>query len=628
MGRVRVLRSYWQITAVAAGVIIAGGAGAIVKWPHGWWWLVVVTAAAAAMAPLVLAALSEASQRRREVARTARSALQEMTGTDGSVLPRAENAELEARVHHMVLALPYIHRDEEETIRAHLRAGHPVLLIGTSMVGKTKMAARVIAEEFGSWPVAIPDSKTALADLDAKDISLHDSVVWLDDIDRLIGVGGITDGALRRLVAAGNIVVATIRTGTYEQFRPSSQLRPLEWDVLRIFEHVFVSRDLSEKEKERLATAVEDPGIRDRIDAVGLGEYVGAAGQVTETLKLGATKPDNLGFALVLGAADWRRCGMNRPVPVSVLASLAKSHLDQRRQPRLADQEAFDAALSWATREISPGVSLLHSVGKHSYVIYDYALDLISAEAISIPDTNWTVIISVADDSDLIRLGYTANAYDDLADATREAFAKAAISGHLGAAPMAAFSLGSQLEKQGKPEGAKSSFRRAIDSGYAPAAPMAAISLGILLQSEGDAAGAEATLRQAIDSEDSYLAAKAASNLGAVLEGKGDTAGAETAFRQAIDSGDADIAATAAANLGVLLQRKGDTEGAKTAYRQAIGFGAASMAAFGLGYCWRTKGIPRAPRQPSSRPSTRETLRRHPWPHSAWDWFCTGQGTP
>ena len=46
-----------------------------------------------------------------------------------------------------------------------------MLLIGSSMVGKTKMAARVVAEEFGSWPVVIPDGKTALADLDARDVN-------------------------------------------------------------------------------------------------------------------------------------------------------------------------------------------------------------------------------------------------------------------------------------------------------------------------------------------------------------------------------------------------------------------------------------------------------------------------
>jgi hypothetical protein len=309
----------WPVTFAVVGVIFAGGAGAVAKWPHAWWWLVVVMAVAAAAMPPALAALSQASQRRQEIGRTARAGLQGTTGTDGDKLPAAGTADLEARVHQTVLPVPYIHRDEEDTIRARLRARRPVLLIGSSMVGKTKMAARVIAEEFGSWPVAIPDSKTVLADLEAKDAALQDSVIWLDDIDRLIGAGGITDGALRQLAARGNIIVGTIRAKAYDRFRPSDQLRLPEWDVLSVFEHVFISRDLTQKEQERLARAVDDPDIRDRIRTVGLGEYVGAAAQVTEALKLGAGGTDPVGYALVLAAADWRRCGMTRPMPSSML---------------------------------------------------------------------------------------------------------------------------------------------------------------------------------------------------------------------------------------------------------------------------------------------------------------------
>src|SRR6266702_1730029 len=76
MRRVAGLRSRWprwQVTATAVGVIIAGGAAAVAKWPHAWWWLAVVTAAAAALAPPALAAASQASQRRREDARAARA---------------------------------------------------------------------------------------------------------------------------------------------------------------------------------------------------------------------------------------------------------------------------------------------------------------------------------------------------------------------------------------------------------------------------------------------------------------------------------------------------------------------------------------------------------------------------
>src|SRR6202041_2515264 len=101
--------------------------------------------------------------------RAARSRLQETTGSAERKLPTAQTANLEARVHKSVLPVPYIHRDQEDTIRADLRAGRPVLLIGSSMVGKTKMAARVVTEEFGSWPIAIPDSKSAFAELDAID---------------------------------------------------------------------------------------------------------------------------------------------------------------------------------------------------------------------------------------------------------------------------------------------------------------------------------------------------------------------------------------------------------------------------------------------------------------------------
>ena len=185
--------------------------------------------------------------------------------------------------------------------------------------------------------------------------------------------------------------MGTIRAGAYERFRPSDPLRPPEWDVLCVFEHVFISRNLTPKEQERLAQAVGDPDIRDRIRAVGLGEYVGAAGQVAEALKLGAAgAADSLGYALVMPAAtDWYLCGMTRPVPASVLAHLAEPHLDQRGLARLTDQDAFSTGLAWATRDINPNVSLLQYAGPGAYIIYDYALDLISAQDAPIPSTSW-----------------------------------------------------------------------------------------------------------------------------------------------------------------------------------------------------------------------------------------------
>jgi hypothetical protein len=333
----------WSVTFSIVGVIISGGAAAVAKWPHAWWWLIVVTAVAVIAIPSALAAVSQASQRRLKIDRATRAALQGTTGRTGRRLPTAGTADLETRVHQAVLPIPYIHRDEEKIIRANLHARRPVLLIGSSMVGKTKIGARVIVDEFTSWPVVIPNSKTALADLDSEDVMIQGSVIWLDDIDRLIGAGGITDGALRRLAAAENVIVGTIRARAYDQFRPSDQLRLPEWDVLCVFERVFVRRELSQREQEELERAVADPDVRDRIQALGLGEYVGAARQVAEALELGTSGTNPLGYALVLAAADWRRCGMTRPIPTSILTSLALAHLDDRDQVQLILQDAFNA---------------------------------------------------------------------------------------------------------------------------------------------------------------------------------------------------------------------------------------------------------------------------------------------
>ena len=575
----------WSVTLAVVGVIIAGGAAAVAKWPHAWWWLVVVMVAAVAVIPPALAALSQVSQRQQVIGRAARTELQGVI-TGERRLPAAATADLERRVHQPVLPIPYIHRDEEDTISALLRAGRPVLLIGSSMVGKTKMAARVIAEEFGSWPVAIPDSRTALADLDASGLTLNHTVIWLDDIDRLIGTGGITDGALRRLAAAGNVIVGTIRVSAYDRFRPSDQLRPPEWDVLGVFEHVFVSRELTQAEQERLAAAVADPEIRDRIRTVGLGEYVGAAAAVAEALKLGAAGTEPIGYALVLAAADWRRCGITRPVPASILASLAEPHLDQRSQARLADRDAFNAGLAWATRDINPNVALLQPAGPDSYRVYDYALDLISAQGALIPNDSWPVIVANADAFELIDIGYLAEVTYHRTETAIQAFRNSVNSGDADAAPRAALGLGVLLEGQGDVEGAKAAYQQAIDSGHADAAPKAILSLGTLLLSQGDVEGAKAAYQQAIDSGHVDAAPAAALGLGVLLEGQGDVEGAKAAYQRAIDSGDADVAPRAALGLGVLLEGQGDVEGAKAAYQQAIDSGhvdAAPAAARRLG---------------------------------------------
>jgi tetratricopeptide (TPR) repeat protein len=615
----------WRLTRlglVISAVALAAGAAAIAAWPHAWPWVVVITAVIAAGAPAVLAGLAAAQQRQAETAKAVRQGLQGTTGPGGDVLPLAAEADLDARVHRAVLELPYIHRDVEDQVRRYLADGRPVLLVGSSMVGKTKMAATLIQAILPARRVVIPDTREALASLDAADVVVRDSVIFLDDINRLIGSGGITDGALRHLVAADNIIIGTIRAGEYDRFQPTDQLRPPEWDVLSVFERVFIGGELSDAEQQRLAEAVHDPDVQGQVRRVGLGEYVGAAEHIAEALRLGPSV-NPTGYALVLGAADWQRVGMTDAIPASVLRDLAAPHLQAHRRADLYGDKGYQAGLAWATRDINPTVALLQRAEPDTFTVYDYALDLLSDQTRPIPDTTWPILIEHATPMDLVGIGYAAQVIFSQSPVAKKAWSKAAKSGDADAAPVGAANLGILMEEQGNVARAQTAFRRAIDSGHADAAPRAAFRLGMLLSDEGDMEGAKATLQRAIDSGHAEVAPAAvgllgiwlaeegdaegaksayrwvidvsdtdatsmaaAVNLGVLLAEEGDVAGAKAALQRAIDSGQPDMAPKAAVGLGDLLKEQGDIEAAKTAYRQAMDSGhadAAPRAAFGLG---------------------------------------------
>ncbi len=95
-------------------------------------------------------------------------------------------ADPEARVHRAIVRLPYIRRDVENEIRTYLASGQPVLLVGPSMVGKTRIAATLIKEMLPTRDLLIPDSKDALVSLGAPAATLRENMIFLDDIDRLI----------------------------------------------------------------------------------------------------------------------------------------------------------------------------------------------------------------------------------------------------------------------------------------------------------------------------------------------------------------------------------------------------------------------------------------------------------
>jgi tetratricopeptide (TPR) repeat protein len=439
----------------------------------------------AALAPFVVSKIEAANQRRDQIAKVARQHLRGASNSSGIDLPLVADLTLdELGVHRAVVAVPYIRRDQEAEIRKFLEAGEPVLVVGSSMVGKTMMAASVIKATYGAKKLVAPDSKDALASLAEADLKLREVVIWLDDINLLIGARVITANTLRRLVADNNIVIATIRALAYDRYMPSSGVQSQEWDTLRIFQRVFINKELSPLELERVESAVDDEVVKARISRVGLGEYVGAAQQIEENLRLGSSVSP-LGYAILQGAADWRRAGIDRPVPGSLLAELATPYLVERKRHEILNPADFAEAMSWATREINEQVSLLQPMGRDSFSIFDYALDFLAKAAAPFPAGTWDLVIGVAEPPELLSVGYAAWVTYDIFEPALKAWSKAAESTDLDVRPRAIFNIAHMLQFQDRLDEAEVMYERAIDSGNPEMAAIALTDLGYMKFKQG-----------------------------------------------------------------------------------------------------------------------------------------------
>jgi TPR repeat protein len=534
-------------------IVAAGGLAALLKWTGAWWWMSVTAAGLA----VVVAGVGPLWQRwwehRLAVAGKVRRSVRGTGGPVGDCLPTVAEVDLRMlRVHPAVIDVPYLHRTaKEQELRDQLCASRPVLLVGSSMVGKTRLAAAVVKDLYPDRPMLIPDTTSALAALDVADMLPCDHVIWLDDLDRYLSGDGLTAGLIMRL-AERNAVVATMRAREWDRFRPTDQLRPPEWDALSVFERITLDRGRDRPNEDDLVRDVPDAEVRDRIVRVGIGEYVGAGQHIADQLALGA-QSHPLGYALVLGAVDWRRTGVLRPVPAGLLPALAAGRLSPRQRTALADDQMYADALAWATREINPTVALLEP-GDGAFTVYDFALDRLTATDDTPPADTWQLVIDNTEPGELGAIGYQAKITFGHHDIAEQAWRRAAENGHTSAM----YNLGILLNQRGDFTEAETWYRSAANTGDTDAMS----NLGsLLLKERGDLTEAETWYRKAAENGNT----NAMNNLGALLKERGDLTEAKTWYRCAANTGDTD----AMYNLGALLNECGDLTEAETWYRKA-----------------------------------------------------------
>ncbi|UUV32216.1 tetratricopeptide repeat protein [Amycolatopsis roodepoortensis] len=444
---------------VTGAVVLAGGTGAAILWLSG-------PAAAAIGSVLAVAVYGVASARGRALVErriAQREALPEhvLSGrlrrvceADDPILLRvhpagARNDKPDDRIP------PYVLRDFQPRLLTALAGGGFVLLVGDSTAGKTRAAYEAMREVLPDHVLVAPSTRASLDTVLPTALGQRRCVVWLDDLERFLGAGGLTATMTARMLGDGDrdvLILATMRTAEHDRYSVRQQDtvdgRQEAWragrEVLELAQVIDVRREWSDAELRRAADYIDDPRIRTALrhcPQFGLAEALAAGPELAQdwrnAWRAGAHPR---GAALVAAAVGCRRAGLHEPVPVSLLAELAEDHLARRQGPLLRP-EPLDDALAWATT-VSHGTSslLLPTRQPGYYLAFDYLVDLTGHAAIS-PAT-WHRLIEHATPAQAFDIGTAARGYIQY-PAAAAAFTKAAASSVPDADIMLADAIGS-----------------------------------------------------------------------------------------------------------------------------------------------------------------------------------------
>lgn len=335
----------------------------------------------------------------------------------------------------------FIGRDFSAELGEALLRDRFVLLIGESTAGKSRAAYEAMKALPGRCRLVEPIGRDGLPVAFEMGADQKECVLWLDDLERFVGYGGLTGPSVRNFLdtpGRARYIVATIRAQEHAKFsggaalgrdeQPSEAVRHAR-DVLRLASEIRVSRSWSPSELSRAAQHRDDPRIASALQAsnrFGLAEYLASGPQLLTDWRNGwAPGTHPRGAALVLAAVDARRAGIHRPLPLPVLEQLHEPYL-RARGGDLLRPEALAAAMKWATTPLHATSSLLIPAVEETFLAFDYLID--SIEKDPIPAEVLNNLIACATPAEAMDIGETARDWGCL-DQAEAAYRLAAVGG-------------------------------------------------------------------------------------------------------------------------------------------------------------------------------------------------------
>ncbi len=287
----------------------------------------------------------------------------------------------------------YVGRGIDEELRERVAEGGFVLLAGDSTAGKTRAAFEAMTATVADHVLICPASREAIAAAVGRAAQARQCVLWLDDLESYLGIGGLTAAQVGRLASRDRhhrVIIATLRAA--EQARiltggasgdetPRQALRESR-QVLEQAHLIRVSRMFNSLELERARACDWDPRIAEALahsGAYGIAEYLAAGPELLrdwEDAHDSSAGPNTRGAALVAAAIDIRRAGHTSPIPRGLLDQVHELYLDDPghvRNPREPPADAW----AWATRQRRATTALLQPAADDCVEVFDYLVDTI-----------------------------------------------------------------------------------------------------------------------------------------------------------------------------------------------------------------------------------------------------------
>jgi tetratricopeptide (TPR) repeat protein len=274
-----------------------------------------------------------------------------------------------------------------------------------------------------------PSGRDAAAVAVSRAAQARQSVLWLDDLERYLGTGGLTAAQVGRLLAGTGghrVVIGTLRAA--EQARITADaasgddaavqaLREVR-QVLDLAAAIRLPRMFSGLELDRARTRDWDPRVAEALahsGSYGIAEYLSAGPELLrdwEDARNSAAGPNARGAALVAAAIEIRRAGHTSPVPRALIDAVHEHYLNDREHARIP-RELLPDAWAWATRQRRATTALLQEAAGDRIEVFDYLVDAVQRRTPAgshVPGPVVQAAIDAGDPADISSLGDTAYA--------------------------------------------------------------------------------------------------------------------------------------------------------------------------------------------------------------------------